>query len=270
MKKWIFIAMIFIFFSCEKQQDWSFDEGPLPDIVVDAMFTNESKSHEVFLSLPSPDLEQGILPLTGAVVQIHGPDTIFVLQEDPLRPGYYLTDSAVYGLVNKKYTLEVQYNSKSYFASDTLLPAVLFSPLQLSLYNDDDSTYRISWVCSNYSPNNPALYEVLLDWRHLDGFDSAYAQKTLYYYTLTSLDVGQFLTGPDQNVIIPKGTKIRERRYSISKEYAAFLREILIETQFNNGLVNMIPANTIGNVSNNGAGFFSCGGVVEYIGVAGD
>lgn len=270
MRKWIYIAMVFIFFSCEKEQDWNFNEESLPDIVVDAMFTNESKSHEVFLSLPSPDLEQGIVPLTGAVVQIHGPDTLFALQEDPLRPGYYLTDSTVHGLVNKEYTLEVQYNSKSYFASDTLLPAVMFSHLQLNLVNDVDSFYKISWVCSNYSPQNSALYEVLLDWSYYNGLDSIDVHKTLYYYTLTSLDIGQFLTGQDQNILIPKGAKIKERRYSISAEYAAFLREVLIEMQYNNGLVNMIPANTIGNVSNNGAGFFSCGGVVEYIGVAGD
>lgn len=270
MRSLIYILLILTLISCEKEQDWTYSEGPLPDIVVEGIFTNESKAHEVRLHLPTSSLNEDPVPISGATVRISGSDTTYLLSEDPLNPGYYYTDSTVQGIVNKTYTLEIQYNSKLYSATDSLIAGEMFTPLQLSLYNENDSTYEITWVCSNYSPNKPALYEIIFDWRHVSGYDSAYAHRTLYFYTLSSIDVGQFLSGPDQKIIIPKGTKIKERRYSISPDYAAFLREVIIETQYNNGLVNMIPTNTIGNVNNNGAGFFSCGGVVEYIGVAGD
>lgn len=270
MRWFLYISILLILFSCRKQQDWEFEEGPLPDIVVEGMFTNESKAHEVFLSHPVSNLTDTVVPVTGAVVRILGNDTIFILHEDLLRPGHYLTDSTVYGIVGETYTLEVEYNLKTYTASDELNEAVFFVPVKLNLVNSTDSIYEVAWVCHNYDPQNPALYELFLDWRHIDGYDSLRSFAVMYFYTLASIDVAQFLVGTNERVLFPKGTKIRERRYSISPEYAEFLRQILIETQYNSGLVNMIPANTIGNVSNNGAGFFSCGGVLEYNGVAGE
>jgi len=270
MRGIIYIGVLLMLFSCQKQQDWDFEEGPLPDIVVEGMFTNESKVHEVFLSLPVENLTDSVVPVTGATVRIIGSDTNYVLSENPLRPGSYLTDSNAYGIVGESYTLEINYNSKTYSATDELNEAVFFTPVILNMTNEIDSIYEVAWVCHNYDPQNPALYELFLDWRHVDGFDSTRSFAVMYFYTLASIDVAQFLVGTDERVLFPKGTKIRERRYSISAEYAEFLREVIIETQYNSGLVNMIPANTFGNVTNNGAGFFSCGGVLEYTGVAGD
>lgn len=269
MKNWIFILILILLTACEKEQKWDYDEGTLPDIVVDGMFTNEYRQHEVFISLPVSTLNDTAIPVSGAQVRILDIDSAYLLTEDPQQAGRYLTDSTVHGIVGRNYTLEIVYNGKTYTASDGLHAGLMFVPLSLNMINED-SLYEISWVCSNYSTQDPALYEIFLDWRHLEGFDSISSVARLYYYTLTSLDVGQFLVGDEDRVIFPVGTKISERRYSISDEYAAFLREMLIETQYNSGLVNMIPANTNGNFSNGAAGFFFCAGVVEYTTVAGD
>ena len=269
MKNWRFILILIFLTACEKEQEWVYDDGILPDIVVEGMFTNEYKQHEVFISLPLSSLEDSVVPILGAQLRILGADSIYILTEDAQQAGRYLTDSTAHGIVGETYTLEIVYNGKTYTASDELHAAVVFTPLLLNIVGED-SIYEIVWVCPSYSTQDPALYEVSLDWRHVEGFDSVKSVARLYYYTLTSLDVAQFLVGNEDRVIFPAGTKISERRYSISDAYAAFLREILIETSYNSGLVNMTPANTNGNFDNTAAGFFSCSGVLEYIGVAGD
>jgi len=163
---------------------------------------------------------------------------------------------------------------------DVMQPAQLFSPLSLSLVDSEDSIFKIASVCQNYDPSVYALYEISLDWSAIAMNDSVDSKAKLYYYTLGTLDMSEILQTDFESVTFPKGTLIKERRYSISPEYAAWLREILIETQWNNGVFVNQPGNATSNMSryfdnadpdadlHNIAGFFSACSVVEWNGVA--
>ncbi|PKP04522.1 MAG: hypothetical protein CVU11_04885 [Bacteroidetes bacterium HGW-Bacteroidetes-6] len=273
------VSLILLFTSCEKETDWNLDNGKLPKIVVEAMLTNEDTTHEVVLSLPVSSLNETPAMVSGADVKIVFNSTTYNFTEDSQNPGHYYSDSTFHGIAGQTYSLLVQYVDQDsighlWYGSDVMPPAELFTPLSLALANTTDSIYKISYVASGYDPTRYAMYEIFLDWRHISGYDTISSVATLYFYTLGSLDMGEIVGNDFENIYFPKGTKIRERRYSISALYAAWIREILIETQWNNGIVVVQPGNAHSNLfdltdsSYNAAGFFSTCGVSEWNGVA--
>lgn len=278
----LIILSVLIFSSCERESEWPTDEGKLPLLVVQAMFTNEVKTQEVILSLPVTSPNDVPVMITGADVKIiDGIGTIYTFTEDSLNPGYYYSDVVFGGTPGQSYSLLLRFVPGGIWEGyDVMPPAELFTPLSLTLVNEEDSLYKIAYVCQNYDPSKFAMYEISLDWSGVPGYDTVENKATLYYYTLGSLDMGEVLQTDLESVTFPKGTLIKERRYSISASYAAWLREILIETQWNNGIVVTQPGNALSNMimsvsagddttdRNNIAGFFSACSVVEWNGVA--
>jgi len=248
---------------------------------VEAMLTNEVKTQEVILSLPVTSANDVPIMITGADVKIiEGYSTVYTFTEDSLNPGHYYSDVMFGGTPGQTYDLSLRFVPGGMWEGyDVMPPAELFSPLTLSLVNEEDSLYKIASVCQNYDPAKFAMYEISLDWSGVPGYDTVENKATLYYYTLGSLDMGEVLQTDLESVTFPKGTLIKERRYSISAAYAAWLREILIETQWNNGVIVTQPGNAVSNMimnvsvgddttyRHNIAGFFSACNVVEWNGV---
>lgn len=277
----LIILSVLIFVSCEREAAWPTDEGKLPYLVVEAMLTNESKNQEVILSLPVTSANDVPVMVSGADVRIVDGTTIYLFTEDTLNPGHYYSIDVFAGIPGHTYELALRFvPGGGWGGADVMPSAELFSPLSLSLVDVEDSLYKIASVCQNYDPSKFAMYEISLDWSGVPGYDTVDNKATLYYYTLGSLDMGEVLQTDLESVKFPKGTLIKERRYSISAAYAAWLREILIETQWNNGLIMAQQGNATSNMiqyidySNAGAdrhniaGFFSACSVIEWNGVA--
>lgn len=278
----LIILSVLIFTSCEREAEWPTDEGKLPLLVVEAMLTNEVKTQEIILSLPVTSPNDVPVMVTGAdVMIIEGYITVYKFIEDSLNPGHYYSKEMFGGTPGQSYCLSLRFvPGGRWDGYDEMPPAELFTPLSLSLANEEDSLYKITSVCQNYDPSKFAMYEISLDWSSVPGYDTVENKATLYYYTLGSLDMGEVLQSDLESVTFPKGTLIRERRYSISALYAAWLREILIETQWNNGIVVTQPGNAVSNMlmhvgvgddttyRHNIAGFFSACSVVEWNGTA--
>ena len=255
----LIILSVLVFASCEREAEWPTDEGKLPYLVVEAMLTNESKTQEVVLSLPVTSANEGPVMVSGADYS----NDVFA------------------GIPGHSYDLALRFvPGGGWDGTDVMPSAELFSPLSLSLVDEEDSLYKIASVCQNYDPSKFAMYEISLDWSAVPGYDTVENKATMYYYTLGSLDMGEVLQTDLESVTFPKGTLIKERRYSISEAYGAWLREILIETQWNNGLIMAHPGNANSNMTqyidygnadadrHNVAGFFSACSVVEWSGTA--
>lgn len=271
----LIILSVLIFASCERESEWPTDQGTLPDIVVEAMLTNEIKHHEVILSLPVSSANENPVMVSNALIDIINNSIVYSFSEDPANPGHYFSDSAFAGIPGQTYELYFKSSAgRVWAATDKMPSANIFSPLSITLINTEDSLYKISFVCQNYDPSEYAMYEISLDWSGVSGYDTVENKAVLYYYTLGSLDMGEVLQTDLESVIFPKGTLIKERRYSISESYAKWLREILIETQWNNGIIVSQPGNANSNIQSFSdsrfvaAGFFSACSVVEWNGVA--
>ena len=267
MKKtllYIFIALSF--FSCEKKVDWPLQDQKNDMIVVDGMITDEQKQHQVKLSLPVSQLNESPQPVSGATVTISDHDSNYVLTEQPVNSGIYKTDSFAFGKPGQNYTLKILYNGKEYGAQSYMLSGETFTPLIYTKVSRD-SVYHITWVANPYNPENFAMWEILLDWSTVPGYTNIDPEKCkarLLYYTLPTLDVSQVLTNELQKIYFPAGTHITERRYTINAEYAAFIRALLSETNWQGGLFDSSHANLPTNVSDNAMGFFSACAVVSY------
>jgi hypothetical protein len=83
------------------------------------------------------------------------------------------------------------------------------------------------------------MYEILLDWAVVAGYEHLEAHETrarLIYYTLPTLDVSQIFAPPAETVLFPSGTKITERRYSLAPNRGFLYGGSCLETSWQGGI----------------------------------
>jgi len=261
-KKLIYLFVLLSFLSCEKQVDWSLQNEQSDLIIVDGMITNEMKSHEIKLSYPVTQLNETPKPVSGATVLISDEDSTYHLTEQPVGSGIYKTASYFIGQVGNHYTLLINYNGKIYSAKTTLIQGYVFNPLQY-VQIGNNGLYHITWIANAYDAENFAMYEILLDWSGVPGYqgvDPDSCRSRLLYYTLPTIDVSQVFAPVVEKQYFPAGTIITENRYTLTREHAEFIRALLSETNWQGGLFDSEHANIPTNLSDGAIGFFSaCG-----------
>ena len=83
----------------------------------------------------------------------------------------------------------------------------------------------------------------------------------LLYYTLPTIDVSEIFAPGIQTIYFPSGTYITEKKYSITREHAEYIRALLLESKWQGGLFDTEHANLPTNMSNGAIGFFGACGV---------
>ncbi len=245
--------------SCQKQIEWKLKEGNYDFIVVDGMLTDETKSHIIKISKPVLNINESSEAVTDAIVTISDGDSVYTLTEQPIKSGCYSTKSNFAASSGKTYFLLIKSGEKTYSATASMAPGSYFKTLRYSK-NNNDNLFKISWVANAYNPQKSAMYEILIDWSGVQGYEevnSDICKAKLYYYTLPSIDVTQIFAPELEKVSFPAGTKITERRYSLTSENASFIRALLLETNWKGGLFDSAPANLPTNLSTGAIGFFS-------------
>jgi hypothetical protein len=264
MKRAILYIFLLLFSSgCEKKADWQLKSQASKLIIVDGIITGENKYQSLTLNFPVTELNAKPIPVTGANMIISDEDSVFRMTEQPTGSGVYKSAKTFRAREGKNYSLLIFYGDQILSAKSTVAQASLFNFLVYSR-DADSELYHISWVASSFSTEPPALWEVLLDWSKVPGYqqtDSAKCKARLLFYTLSTLDVSEIFAPSVERVSFPAGTTINETRYSLTPEYAEFIREVLLETQWQGGLFNTVPANVPTNLSAGGAGFFAVCGV---------
>ncbi len=102
------IITVLVLVSC-KEEDRSITYGSTyTRLVVDGSMTTDTNKHYVRLTKSGDALSQNqILPVTNAVVSISDGDTVFHLKPVSNVDGLYATDSKVFGIPGKTYTLNI-------------------------------------------------------------------------------------------------------------------------------------------------------------------
>jgi len=258
LKKHIYILLLLIITSCVKQSNWPAQEGELDYIVVDATLTSEFKAQAIRLTYPIKELNEEPVPVEDASIIISNQEGDWFLHEDAEDPGIYWTDSTFIALLNKSYTLQVFVNNKIISASASMVPGRFFNPLTYKK-NDNNDLYHIDYVASNFDPESNAKWEVLIDWTAVPGYENAdpdTCRARMLFYTLPTLDVSQIFAMEVEKISFPAGSIITERRYSLTTEHAAYVRELLLESTWQGSLFPTANANVSSNLSNGGIGYF--------------
>jgi hypothetical protein len=251
--------MLIVFLSsCVKEIEWEIPENGTDHIVVDGIITNEYKVQELFLHHSKSGLNDIAIPASGAEVIINTAFETYQLIEDPKEAGRYITDTIVVAQFSKYYSLLIYYQDKFYNAQAYMLPGKAFPELSYKK-NEDNDLYYIDYVASAFEADDPAMWEILIDWSFVPGYeniDSNDCQKELLFYTLPTLDVSQVFAPLVEQVYFPAGTRIIQRRYSLTDEHAAYIRTLLLETTWQGGVFPSDPANVFTNISEGAFGFF--------------
>jgi hypothetical protein len=259
MRKIVITGLLFLSLAaCVKQADWLLQQQTDTRIFVDGIITDESRSQAVRLTHAVNQLNEVPKPVTGANVIITDEDSVYTLTEQPALSGVYYTEPWFIAKPGKHYNLHIYLDDRIYTAQSSLVPGEDFTPLHY-VKNDDDDLYHIDYVASAFNTANPAMWEILLDWSLVPGYenrDPSECKARLLFYTLPTLDVSEIFAPMMQRTSFPAGTVVDERRYSLTPEHAEFVRAYLLETNWQGGLFCSQPANVLTNLSPGAAGFF--------------
>jgi len=261
----LFFLPVLLLTGCVKETSWTNATPMEPVPVVDGRLTDEVKNHEIRLTQTSDALNALPVPLSGAEVLVSNEDSAWTLSEDTTRPGIYLTPGHFSAQTGKYYTLQVFLGDRVYTARDQMVPGAFFRELRYAR-NEENGLYYVDWVANAFSAEQPAMWELLLDWSMVPGYQYSGSSETharMLFYTLTTLDVSELFAPAMQSVYFPAGTIITERRYSLSPGHAAFVRDMLLETNWTGGLFPVAPANVSTNLSSGALGFFGVCAVTE-------
>lgn len=251
--------------TCTRQTDW-----PLPDqlinlIAVDAILTDKPGKQAIYVSFPVTNLNEKPRPVSHAIVNIINEDSIWTFSEADSAPGTYQSIPNFFTRLNKHYTLHITTGSNVYSAKTSMVPGKYFDPLHYKK-NTDNDLYHIDYVASVFSSQEPAMWEILIDWSGVPGYETTDPQKTkarVLFYTLPTLDVSEVFAPVMEKVSFPAGSIISERRYSLNPDHAAYIRELLLETSWQGGLFPSASANVKTNLSSGATGFFGACAVTE-------
>jgi hypothetical protein len=256
-KIWLYILLVFLA-ACVKQADWDSPGSDNDFIIVDGIITTEPRTQYIKLSFNKSDLNGELSPIKGAEVIMNNQDATWQLLEDPQEAGKYVSEEVIVAQFKKNYSLLILYQGNVYSAQADMVPGRTFAELSYKK-NDDNELYHIDYVASAFDEDDPAMWEILIDWSTVPGYenvDPAEAQKRLLFYTLTTLDISQVFAPLVEEITFPAGSRIDQRRYSLTPEHADFVRSLLLETSWQGGVFPSDPANTLTNISDGGLGFF--------------
>jgi hypothetical protein len=253
-----YIILLLLLTACVKEADWSIPADGTSYVVVDGIITNEARQQYVYIHYNKTSLNGDPLPLSGADVIISNEDETYQLHEDPQEEGKYITDSIVVAQPDRNYSLLILYQDKIYGAQAYMAPGRAFPELTY-MRKGEEELYYIDYVASAFEAEDPAMWEILIDWSAVPGYedeDPASCSSRLLFYTLPTLDVSQVFAPVVEQVYFPAGTRIDQKRYSLTPGHAAFIRSLLMETSWQGGVFPSDPANVSTNLSEGALGYF--------------
>jgi hypothetical protein len=263
MRKIIALILLWILTGCVKEVEWPVEQTGSGILIVDAILSDAPTNQKVTISYPVKELNQKPQPATGATVLVSNEDSTWNFAESRNGTGLYEGPAGFVARSDKNYTLFISLSGKVYSAKAKMVDGTVFKELQYVKNNGDD-LFHIDWVASAFDAEKAAMWEVFLDWSHVEGYtqaDSASTHARMLFYTLPTLDVSEIFAPEMELISFPAGTTITENRYSLTPEHAEFARELLLETNWAGGFFNVASSDVSTNLSAGAKGFFGVCGV---------
>lgn len=256
------LLVLFLAAGCEEEIDTPGSDAFQPVIVVEGVFTDEHNVQSIKLSSSSRvNNDELPVPVSNASVSITDGRTVFPLVERAPGSGVYETTTAVAGEIGKQYTLNIQHDGKVHEATDRMEPA---GDLERMVYTNAGDGYYNWEVPKNYSIEPGITYEWVASFHHPTG-----QVTTIVYYNFTGLETSALFSMNQTSRLVrfEPGTKIVQRKFSLTREFYAYLKAVYAETVWKGDLYDVTPANPPTNLSNGAQGYFRVSAVatLEHI-----
>ncbi len=267
-KKLIIFMLVFAFFminSCEKKESWKLKNTQEKFLIVDGIITNEFKNQIIKLSLSYSDLNGSENYISDAIISVSDGNADYNFHKTTEDNGIYVSDNKFSGVVNKTYKLSINYENKEYVAEANMLPVSISEPLPYKQVPDTNMFYIVADIAS-FNPDVSSMYEVILDWSEISGYEDLPVSETtahMFFYSLTTIDVNQIFSSNNETILFPQGTKMTQIKYSLTSEHEDFIRSLLIETQWHGGFFDIEEGNVYTNITGGAYGFFGACSVVS-------
>ena len=251
IKYYILFILLLLVSSCEKEINWKIKEDKQDLLVVDGILTNEFKPQNIKLSHSYQELNSPVRPFTGANVYISDSTTTYQFTESTDEPGNYFS-LPFRAFTGKTYQLTIETGSTSFTAKAFAVPVV---PLNKIRINKSGNLFTYDYLESS----SPSMTDIFYDWSESADYCIVYgfcsASET--YYTLNNVDVSKAFKPERQIIEFPSGTTVIRKNYSLTADHQAFLRSLLMETDWRGGLFDVQAGNVNTNISNGAKGYFA-------------
>jgi hypothetical protein len=260
----LFVITTLLFISCEKETDWDFDALPPNTIVVDALLTNEFKTHQITLNYPVAKMNDKPLPVINAQVMVNWQTRIITFTESASNPGVYLSDQPFAPGINRRYLLRIKKDTVELAAQSYMIPVL---PYVKPSFNVERSNgrYSLRWNNAQFSPREEAMYEAIIHWDHIPGYNhpDSLSKAKLQFFTFNTIDVSYNIFPQNyEELEFPEGSIAYISKYSLNPEHGAYMRALLSETQWQGSLFETARGNLSGNITN-GLGYFATSAVIR-------
>lgn len=259
----IFAFLVLGLFSqaCEESVDWQLDPGDNGQLVVEAILTDERSTQQIRLSQSYDRLEGTAPAVTGAEVSVEANGVTYRFAAVNLDPGLYQSEFPFAVLRNLEYKLEVNWQGEEYVASSRLSVVAPIPKIDFRAMEGRDGLLTFVEFAPLYNANQQAMYEMNVDWSHLQS-DSV-SRARMLFYTFSTVDASELIRPRRDTVAFPRGSIVTAKKFGLNDDFAAYLRALVIETDWNGGIYFYAsPASLPTNISNGGLGFFSTCAVI--------
>ncbi|MFC0875908.1 DUF4249 domain-containing protein [Saccharicrinis sp. FJH2] len=268
MKRVLYILFMAVLVSCTERIDIQIDKS-YTRIVVDGSISNDPMEHLVRLTKSADFFDGTETPnVTDATVFIlEGSDTVHLNEKEA---GMYYTPKDFAAKFNTEYELVIQGvdinedgEPEEYRAMDTMTyPVPIDSINLLRTYIEGPDHYFVGVMLFMLDPpeKNNYLFKSLVNGKPLPESvtDWGLYNDEFFNGNYTNGIVVKYLNQEDSTEMLKPGDVFTLQQIQISEAYYDFLQAVNIESFGNIPLFSGPPANIVGNVSNDGIGFFSC------------
>ncbi|MFK7807107.1 MAG: DUF4249 family protein [Saprospiraceae bacterium] len=249
------LLVIALLQSCGVEEtDWEFKPGENGKLVVESILTTERKIQQIRLSLSQDSLNAKPTTVSGAVVKVSNQENDFIFSESANQAGTYQISQPAAVAPNTVYTLTIDWNGETYTAENQLVAVGTIGELTFDRINNSDSM-RLGNPPGVLALNNQAMYEFNIDWSEISGSDSSKAQQV--FYSFNTLDVNGLFRPESAPVVFPEGSRVIVKKYGLNDGFAAYLRALVMEVEWQGGLFDEASASLPTNISNGGLGYFA-------------
>jgi len=253
----VFLGLIVT--SCEEVIEIDINQAP-PQLVIDALVTDEDTVHVVRLSTTSGLEDDSGIEITGASVRVsdnvgntynylHNPSGIDSLN------GYYYAEQPYAGVIGRIYDLEILINNSTITASDTLLPITEIDSLEV----------RVDPFAEFDSDNDGRIYQVLLyaeepaatrDFYYFRFYRDSVIIADNSVYAFDDDILGDRLDGLPSPVNFKAGEYASVEIYSLTREQYVYYTDLNNLLNSDGGMFSPPPANPRSNIKGGALGIF--------------
>ncbi len=262
LKLLVFGFLILSEVSCEKKINPDFQYDGKEFLIVDCIITNENKFQEIRLTKSFSTFNKKPEPISGANVSVSDGIYNYSFTEDTA--GFYYSDSKFSAVINKLFTLNIEYLGNTYSAQARAVPVLNYTSINYAQFND--SLYYFPQTTAQFNPEEAAMYIVNADWSFVPEYENLPEQNTkakMFFYTLKTIDVNEIFHPAYEHIYFPKGTQLIIKKFSLSPEHEKFVRSMLSETSWNGGNFDTEEDNVYTNLSAGALGFFAASIVIS-------